>query len=29
MVTMLADTAERYVSTPLFASVNEGSDDGG
>jgi len=27
MVTMLADTAERYLSTPLFASINEGSDD--
>lgn len=27
MVTMLADTAERYISTPLFASINEGSDD--
>jgi cysteine synthase A len=27
MVTMLADTAERYHSTPLFADINEGSDD--
>jgi len=27
MVTMLADTAERYLSTPLFADINEGSDD--
>jgi cysteine synthase A len=26
-VTMLADTAERYISTPLFADINEGSDD--
>ena len=27
IVTMLADTAERYISTPLFADLNEGSDD--
>ncbi|HAL43154.1 MAG TPA: cysteine synthase A [Gammaproteobacteria bacterium] len=27
ILTMLADTAERYLSTPLFASINEGSDD--
>ena len=27
MVTMLADTAERYLSTPLFADIKEGSDD--
>jgi len=27
IVTMLADTAERYISTPLFADINEGSDD--
>ena len=27
MVTMLADTAERYLSTQLFADINEGSDD--
>jgi cysteine synthase A len=27
IVTMLADTAERYLSTPLFANINEGSDD--
>jgi cysteine synthase A len=27
IVTMLADTAERYLSTPLFADINEGSDD--
>ena len=26
-VTMLPDTGERYFSTPLFADVNEGSDD--
>jgi cysteine synthase A len=24
---MLPDTGERYFSTPLFADVNEGSDD--
>jgi cysteine synthase A len=24
---MLADTAERYLSTPMFADINEGSDD--
>ena len=28
IVTMLADTAERYISTPLFADINEGSDEG-
>ena len=27
IVTMLADTAERYISTPLFVDINEGSDD--
>ena len=27
IVTMLADTTERYISTPLFADINEGSDD--
>ena len=27
ILTMLADTAERYLSTPLFADINEGSDD--
>ena len=27
IVTMLADTAERYISTPLFADINEASDD--
>ena len=27
ILTMLADTAERYISTPLFADINEGSDD--
>ena len=27
ILTMLADTAERYLSTPLFAEINEGSDD--
>ncbi len=27
IVTMLADTAERYLSTPLFDGINEGSDD--
>jgi len=27
ILTMLADTAERYISTPLFAHINEGSDD--
>ena len=27
ILTMLADTAERYLSTPLFAGINEGSDD--
>jgi cysteine synthase A len=24
---MLQDTGERYLSTPLFEGVNEGSDD--
>jgi cysteine synthase A len=24
---MLPDTGERYLSTPLFEGVNEGSDD--
>jgi cysteine synthase A len=24
---MLPDTGERYLSTPLFAGINEGSDD--
>jgi len=27
ILAMLPDTAERYLSTPLFAGVNEGSDD--
>ena len=27
LLAMLPDTAERYLSTPLFAEVNEGSDD--
>jgi cysteine synthase A len=27
ILTMLADTGERYLTTPLFASINEGSDD--
>ena len=27
LLAMLPDTAERYLSTPLFESVNEGSDD--
>ncbi len=27
ILAMLPDTAERYLSTPLFAAVNEGSDD--
>ncbi len=27
ILAMLPDTAERYLSTPLFADVNEGSDD--
>ena len=27
ILTMLPDTAERYLSTPLFENVNEGSDD--
>ena len=27
IVTMLADTAERYISTPLFADINEGTND--
>lgn len=27
LLAMLPDTAERYLSTPLFASINEGSDD--
>ncbi|MEL6368649.1 MAG: cysteine synthase A, partial [Pseudomonadota bacterium] len=27
ILTMLPDTGERYLSTPLFADVNEGSDD--
>lgn len=27
ILTMLPDTGERYFSTPLFADVNEGSDD--
>ncbi len=26
ILVMLADTAERYLSTPLFADINEGSD---
>jgi cysteine synthase A len=27
ILTMLADTGERYLTTPLFAAINEGSDD--
>ena len=27
VLAMLPDTAERYLSTPLFAEINEGSDD--
>ena len=27
LLAMLPDTGERYLSTPLFASINEGSDD--
>ena len=27
VLAMLPDTGERYLSTPLFADVNEGSDD--
>ncbi|MGI9324231.1 MAG: cysteine synthase A [Pseudomonadales bacterium] len=27
MLVMLPDTAERYMSTPLFESINDGSDD--
>jgi len=27
MLVMLPDTGERYLSTPLFADINEGSDD--
>ena len=27
LLAMLPDTAERYLSTPLFAEINEGSDD--
>jgi cysteine synthase A len=27
ILAMLPDTGERYSSTPLFADVNEGSDD--
>ncbi len=27
LLAMLPDTAERYLSTPLFAGINEGSDD--
>ena len=27
ILAMLPDTAERYLSTPLFENVNEGSDD--
>ena len=27
ILAMLPDTGERYFSTPLFAEVNEGSDD--
>ena len=27
ILAMLPDTAERYLSTPLFAEINEGSDD--
>ena len=27
ILAMLPDTGERYLSTPLFEGVNEGSDD--
>ena len=27
ILAMLPDTGERYLTTPLFADVNEGSDD--
>jgi len=27
ILTMLADTGERYLTTPLFAAINEGSDE--
>jgi cysteine synthase A len=27
ILTMLADTGERYLTTPLFAAINEGSED--
>ena len=27
LLVMLPDTAERYLSTPLFENINEGSDD--
>jgi cysteine synthase A len=27
ILAMLPDTGERYLSTPLFAGINEGSDD--
>ena len=27
ILAMLPDTGERYISTPLFEGVNEGSDD--
>ena len=27
LLAMLPDTAERYLSTPLFEGINEGSDD--
>ena len=27
MLVMLPDTGERYLSTPMFADINEGSDD--
>ena len=27
LLAMLPDTGERYLSTPLFEGVNEGSDD--
>ena len=27
ILTMLAETGERYLTTPLFAAINEGSDD--
>ena len=27
MLAMLPDTGERYLTTPLFEGVNEGSDD--